>query len=253
MKLISLNTWGGRAGRENLLSFFQHTKNSIDVFCLQEIWSDDYDQSEGILPGGLPIDNDGTMTNGLQNISEVLNGYSVYFRPHLLDHYGLASFAKSVATEEGEVFVYREKGYVPTGDLGNHARNIQYLSFDTVEGKRTVINFHGLWNGQGKGDSPDRLQQSKAILDFVSKRDHPFVLCGDFNLMPETKSLKMFELFGLRNLLIEHNITSTRSSFYTKEVKFADYILVSDGIVVDEFKVLPQEVSDHLPLYLEFH
>ena len=33
MKIITLNTWGGRAGKEGLLSFASEYKNSIDVFC----------------------------------------------------------------------------------------------------------------------------------------------------------------------------------------------------------------------------
>jgi hypothetical protein len=37
MKLISLNTWSGRAGKENLLGFFRRNKD-MDIFCLQEMW-----------------------------------------------------------------------------------------------------------------------------------------------------------------------------------------------------------------------
>jgi endonuclease/exonuclease/phosphatase family metal-dependent hydrolase len=77
-------------------------------------------------------------------------------------------------------------------------------------------------------------------------------LCGDFNLPPNTKSLAMFEEFGLRNLISEYKINSTRTSFYTKEEKFADYIFVSNGIKVNDFSVLPDEVSDHAPLFIDF-
>jgi exonuclease III len=38
MKIISLNTWGGMAGRQPLLDFFVAHKD-VDVFCLQEIWN----------------------------------------------------------------------------------------------------------------------------------------------------------------------------------------------------------------------
>lgn len=73
---------------------------------------------------------------------------------------------------------------------------------------------------------------------------------GDFNLLPESESLKKFEEFGLRNLIKEYGITSTRSSLYQKEEKYADYAFVSKDIEVQEFAVLPDEVSDHLPLSL---
>ena len=81
---------------------------------------------------------------------------------------------------------------------------------------------------------------------------NPYVMCGDFNLLPNTQSIKKLEDFGLRNLIKENNITSTRTSFYTKTEKFADYALLSDEIDIKDFKVLPDEVSDHSPLYLEF-
>ena len=56
----------------------------------------------------------------------------------------------------------------------------------------------------------------------------------------------------MRNLVKEYEITSTRTSFYKKsEDKHADYIFVSNGIEVKDFRVLPEEVSDHSALYLE--
>ena len=76
-------------------------------------------------------------------------------------------------------------------------------------------------------------------------------MCGDFNLLPDTESIKILESSGLRSLIKEYNITSTRTSFYTKPAKYADYILVTPGIEVKDFKVLTDEVSDHSPLFLE--
>ena len=77
-------------------------------------------------------------------------------------------------------------------------------------------------------------------------------MCGDFNLLPSTESIKMFEDFDLINLIKENNIISTRTSFYKKEEKFADYVFVSKGIKVNEFKVLIDEISDHSPLLIDF-
>ena len=81
---------------------------------------------------------------------------------------------------------------------------------------------------------------------------NPYVMSGDFNLLPDTQSIKKLEDFGLRNLIKEHNITSTRTSLYPKAEKFADYTLTSKKIIIEDFKVLTDEVSDHSPLYLEF-
>lgn len=115
----------------------------------------------------------------------------------------------------------------------------------------TIINFHGLWNGKGKTDNEDRILQSRNIVDFIGGLKGEVVLCGDFNLLPDTESIKIFEDAGLRNLIKEYGITSTRTSHYTKPGKYADYVFVSRGVRVKDFKVLPEEVSDHSALLLE--
>ncbi len=253
MQLISLNTWGGSAGREKLLAFFT-THKDVDIFCLQEVMSAPYRHLEGKVVGGVAFSNNQRMPYGVQDISGLLDTHTAYFRPHQGDHYGLLTLVKKdfVIAEEGELFVHKEKGYEPEGDMGLHARNIQYATIATEKGNRTVINFHGLWNGKGKGDSEDRLRQSDNIIQFLQKLQNPYVLCGDFNLLPDTESLQKLERFGLHNLIKENGITSTRTSFYTKPEKFADYTLVSDGIKVSTFRILPDEVSDHSPMFLDF-
>lgn len=245
MKVISLNTWGARAGKEPILEFFRKHKD-IDIFCLQEIWE-----------GGdhvAPKFSEGIDTKMLTNIQGILTDHIMFFRPHVDDYYGLAIFVskKLKVLEEGDVFVYQDRGWVHEELLGNHARNLQYITIETSLGPRTVLNFHGLWNGQGKTDTPERMEQADRINKFINSLDNPHVLCGDFNLLPENESLKNIEAQGLRNLIREFGITSTRSIHYKKPEKFADYTLVSDGIKVNDFKMLPDEISDHLAMYLDF-
>jgi endonuclease/exonuclease/phosphatase family metal-dependent hydrolase len=157
-----------------------------------------------------------------------------------------------VIKEEGDIFVFKERENASDDFDANHARNIQYINIETPKGLRTVVNFHGLWNGISKEDTEERLVQSDNIIKFFKGIPTPYVLCGDFNLLPHGRSLGKLEDFGMKNLIKEFGIASTRSSYYKKEVRFADYTLVSDGIVVNEFKVLPDEVSDHLAMYLDF-
>jgi exonuclease III len=71
MKIISLNTWGGRAGNEELLSFFEKYKEEIDIFCLQEIWSAPHENLDGHNAGGVPIDHGKILVHGMQEISKV--------------------------------------------------------------------------------------------------------------------------------------------------------------------------------------
>ena len=237
MKLITLNTWGGRAGKALLLDFFIKYKD-VDVFCLQEISKVPFENFEGLL----------------QEISEELSGHQSYFHTQYLDHYGLQTLVKKnlAVTEDGEVFVYKYKGYIPEGDVGNHARNIQYVTLNLKRGPVTIINFHGCWiKGSGKTDTEDRINQSKKIVEFIQNLSNDFILCGDFNLLPDTESLAILEKAGLRNLIKEYGITSTRTAFYIKPDKYADYVFVSKGIEVRDFRVLPEEVSDHSALFLE--
>jgi endonuclease/exonuclease/phosphatase family metal-dependent hydrolase len=250
MKLISLNVWGGVAGREKLLGFFEKYKD-VDIFCLQEIWDGGHEMI-GRKAGGRPLSNIAHWL--LADIGAALPDHAVFFRPQFKDYYGVTMFIKKnvPVVEDGEVFVYKQRGYYSEEDIGDHSRNVQYASLETAHGPRTIAHIHGLWNGQGKGDSPDRLLQSDNIVRFLHNVAQPYVFCGDLNLLPETESLKKIESTGARNLIKEFGITSTRSSLYTKPLRFADYMFVSDGVKVKEFKVLPDEVSDHLALYLEF-
>lgn len=254
MKLITLNTWGGRAGKEKLLSFLSNHKEDVDVFCFQEIWESSYGDLSGVKVGGIDFNESDVMIHGLQEISDLLSDFVPYFRPHHGDHYGLLMMVKkSISVSvEGEIFVHKFKGYVPEGDIGAHARNIQFITTELNNSKLTFINFHGLWNGKGKTDTEDRLNQSNKIKDFIKTLQGDVILCGDFNLNPETESIKIIEDIGLKNLIKDFNIETTRTSFYTKPEKFADYIFVSKNIEVEDFKVLPDEVSDHAALYLEF-
>lgn len=253
MQVISLNTWGGRAGEEDLLAFFkQH--NDVDVFCLQEVWSAPYREFEGLAAGGVPIEHSRIMYQGLHRITETLPEHVPLFFPLFGDNYGLLMLIKKgiEILDQKTVYVYKDRDYVSAGDIGDHGRALQSVTLKTSNGPMTVMNFHGLWNGQGKGDSADRLLQSKNIVDFLKTFSTPLVLCGDFNLHPDTESISIIEESGLRNLITDYHITTTRSHFYTKAETFADYIFVSPELTVRQFSVLPDAVSDHLALFLSF-
>lgn len=105
---------------------------------------------------------------------------------------------------------------------------------------------------ESKEDTPERLEQSDNILKFLDSYKFGKILCGDFNLNPGTKSISMLEK-GMVNLIKKYNIQNTRSNLHTRKDKLADYILVSRDVEVLDFKVMEDQVSDHLPLFLEFN
>ena len=239
MKIISLNIWGGRCGNEKLQDFFKKYKD-VDIFALQEVYNG----------ATKPVVEDkGDQLSIYTDIQKTLSEHVGYFKP-VKQGYGIAMFVKKSipVLNEGDILIYEVLNYV-TG--ANHSRNLQYVEVEVNNTKYTVANVHALWNGQGKGDSENRLIQSDIILNFLKGVKTPYILTGDLNLRPDTESLKKFENFGLRNLIKEYGITSTRTTLYTKPEKFGDYTFVSDGIKVKNFQILPEEVSDHVAMFME--
>ena len=241
MKIISLNTWAGVV-LEPLKDFFK-AHNDVDIFCLQEIYSNAEGKEERHPDLDYKLDL-------FERIREVLaDTHTGYFRPAHEDYYGHAIFVKNSIQidEEGDVFIYEN---MAPYKRGGHSRNLQYIRLE-INGKPALIaNLHGLWNGVGKTDTDDRLEQARRTRAFVDRNDGQKIIVGDFNLNPDTQSLTIVEE-GMRNLIKEYGITSTRTSYYDKSGKFADYAIVSPEVTVLDFKVLPDEVSDHAALYLE--
>ena len=131
-------------------------------------------------------------------------------------------------------------------------RNLQRLEFDYQEKTYSILNFHGMWNGQGKTDSPKRIEQSNIVRKNFDEARGLKILCGDFNLNPDTESVNILAKDNV-DLIKRYNVNSTRSSYYKYEPKFADYVMVSPDVEIKDFKVLDDEVSDHLPLFVEFN
>lgn len=246
MKLITLNTWGGRITKD-LLAFLEKQRESTDVFCFQEI----FHRANHALGAQGNLDPDLTL---FDDITKVLPDHQGYFRSQYLETYGIATFVNKTIniTDEGDFFVHHYKDYDPGELINDHARSVQRISIKQDTQDLHIFNFHGLWNGNGKGDSEARLEQSKKLTEYIKNYEGKKILCGDFNLSPDTNSLKMIEDIPLKNLVKEYDVTSTRTSYYEKENRFADYILVNEKIQVLNFEVLPDEVSDHSPLIIEF-
>ncbi len=218
-----------------------------DIFCLQEVWEGGHEHKDIWGPNVDPA--------LFTHLNEILPGFVSFFKPHYWNFFGLAIFIKKniKILEEGDIFVFKDREDMFHDDNAvNHARNLEYITIETPKGVRTIANFHGLWNGISKEDTEERFSQAENIVRFLAGIKVPHVLCGDFNLLPDSESLKMIQGSHMRNLIKEFGITSTRASVYKKPGKFADYILVSEGINVKDFKVLPDEVSDHLAMQLDF-
>ena len=133
-----------------------------------------------------------------------------------------------------------------------------YVIFNEGGKDFNILNIHGKALPGDKMDTPVRLNQSKIMIDFFKDRNGAKIIGGDFNLMPDTKSIAMLEEVGYKNLIREFGIEETRSQLNHKQYKegeiqhFADYVFISPEIKVKNFEVPYIEISDHLPLILDF-
>lgn len=227
MRIIFLNTWNGRVWNK-LRDFIVDESKMTDIFCFQEV--------------GGPLFN---------KISEILTDYKGWkiSKPYINSWvFDQVIFSKKPET------VCQEKDFLKVGSG---------LSAEVQEDDKKVVicNIHGVSIPGNKFDSEERLLQSKQILDFTKTYNFPVVIGGDFNLMPETESIKMFEKAGYRNLIKDFEVKNTRNSmgweFYKKVAGFvkqyyADYVFTSPEVKVKNFEVPEVEISDHLPLILDF-
>ena len=241
MKLITLNIWGGHV-RKPLLDFIS-TYRDIDIFCFQEvyhnaqhtIWQDDNEASLSIF----------------SDIDQLLPKHTGFFRPVVGEGYGIGIFIKKEidVLGDGEILIHENPTYAGHGPT--HSRILQWVSCRHNHKTYSIVNVHCLWNEHGKTDSPARIDQSQKISDFMDTLSTPKILCGDFNLRPDTESIKILER-KMTNLISVYNVKSTRTRFYEKDEPFADYLFTSPDITTNTFSVMNDEVSDHAPLLIDF-
>lgn len=241
MQLISLNIWGGHIHKP-LLEFISCYRD-VEIFCFQEVY---FNALQKVSSDDRPVS-----LNIFTDLQAVLPDHQAIFRPVVNGVYGIGMMIKKTVDilEEGDVIIHDNPSYPGLGPT--HSRNLQWVLCRINQQICAICNVHGLWNGQGKTDTIERLAQSQRIKTFLRSIRTPKVLCGDFNLRPDTESIRLLEV-DLQNLITIHDIQSTRTRFYDKAEKYADYVFVSPEIMVKSFTVLPDEVSDHSPLLLDY-
>jgi endonuclease/exonuclease/phosphatase family metal-dependent hydrolase len=241
---LSLNAWGGIVGQPLLHRI--KTWGTFDVLWLQEV------------PNG---STNATDWSGQQNrqlfrdITRILPHHRGYFVPVQGGVWGIAMFVRAGIVEvldHGAVFVHRWESAHDGGDALSIGRAVQWMHVRLGGKTCTFLNFHGLWSPEGKGDSPERDVQSGKIIEFARMIEGPFLLAGDFNYLRTNRSLAVLvDELGLTDHIQKNGILSTRTSYYTKPDKDADYLLTK-GVGVSDFRVLPDQVSDHAPLAWRF-
>ena len=265
MQIMCLNGWGGNL-HEGLLPYV--AASAPDVLCLQEVvhspatdkdWLT-YRDRDHVLP---------QRANFFRDVCIALPDHVATFCPaaqgllwdediSVPSQWGLATFVHKSFPVISQMQGFVHKTYSPIG-YGDHPRSRSAHAvrvFDYNHGRPvSITHMHGLRDLNGKMDTPERTAQAHRLLDLsrqVSEAEDVCVICGDFNVEPNSETLDILKGFGMTELVISRGFTSTRNSHYKKPGKFADYMLVNLENEVKDFQVVYYpEVSDHCPLVLE--
>jgi hypothetical protein len=236
LRIIFLNSWFGKVGKP-FLDFLKNESPKTDIFCFMEF-------SPELFAG----------------VSKILLGYNGFIEKGMnLESWGVTDcqviFAKNnlEVLSSGELKIYK-----------NTPEDTGFASYITFKKDGRIINLlnvHGKSRPGHKRDVPERINQSNVIIEFMKDKKGPKIIGGDFNLYPDTQSVKMFENAGYRNLIKDFEIKNTRNEISWREFQeiqgfqkqhFADYVFVSEDVKVKNFEVPYMEISDHLPLILNF-
>ncbi|MFZ5963401.1 endonuclease/exonuclease/phosphatase family protein [Thalassococcus sp. BH17M4-6] len=265
MKIVCLNGWGGKL-HEPLVSYLRCS--DPDILCLQEVihspaskkdWLT-YRDGDHVLP---------QRANFFRDVSDALQDHVAIFCPaaqgvlwdgtqSVPSQWGLATFVRRSFPIIGQVQGFVHKDYSSNG-FGDHprSRNAHGVRVFDDTSRRTVgvTHMHGLRDLAGKMDTPDRAAQAHRFLDLsrhVSDGTDLAVVCGDFNVEPDSETLRILANAGLCELVTGRGFAGTRNAQYKKPGRFADYMLVNREEAVKSFDVnYEPEVSDHCPLVLE--
>lgn len=273
IRIVSLNCWGGRVFPQ-LLDYLRTA--DADIYCLQEI----YHAPQGNAPRELRFAGEHSpwgmaRPNLFREIKRALPAYDAYFAPcergSLIDagekshddiYFGIATFvrgSKLPVIESQTSFVHGSfvSKWSTRQTLAPRSAHAVRMYDRDQDREITVAHMHGLWDVRGKMDTPERRSQVGYFVELIQTMsvpsDEPVVVCGDFNVLPDSQTLKELKNQGLTELVISRGHATTRTSLYTKtDVPWADYLLVSPQVSVEGFDVPESpEVSDHRPLVLD--
>lgn len=242
MKLVQLNTWSCKLSTE-IVRLFQ--QEQPDIVCLQEVVRAEF--------GG----------KILETIDEVTDTYpfaDYYYTP--LVEFGFmhhrASRGNMIASNQAiinrnELWTHgqytEDFDYVDSGGY-NVARNIAHATIEDNGQVIHVLTLHGYHIAKDKNGNEETLRACKELLEYTHQLEGPIIIAGDFNLSPQSESIKLVET-EFRNLSSEFNLTTTRNHFTPKN-EVCDYIFVNDKVKVNNFYMSDILASDHNALVLEF-
>lgn len=265
MKLITLNVALFEPNNPRLVDFLK--EECPDIACFQEV-------TRGLVDG---VDKEfiskDTIDGGTGNLKHSFFGpTNVFGKIKMKDFHGQENFhfdpkgflemgnytkSKFKILEASSIFLEGDFSY-NTGreeKWPNEQERAILITDLLIDGGKSlrIINYHGIWTRDKKGNDKT-YEACKKILNYASSFKGKVIICGDFNLFPETPSIKVFEK-DFTNLIDRFKVKTTRPSsneLSGNRRNVVDYVFVSSNLKVNNFKVLDRDVSDHLPLVLDF-
>ncbi len=243
MKILQLNIWGGKL--ENQIANLLKSENA-DVVCLQEVVS---------VSGGKSfffLDLEETQRECSYEFAHFTPSHSFRYMQRTA-HWGSAILSR-------QPFLSTKDNYIHTAPIEdfdflhnvrpNAGRALQHVTVEHGGKLLNVLSHHGYHNPEHKNGDEETMRQCGMIVDYIKKLEGPVVLCGDFNLVPDSPSLEQINKI-LVNHVKKRGILTTRT-LLTHKTEACDYIFTSPDIEVKNFQVLDDIVSDHKALTVEF-
>ncbi|WP_224825656.1 endonuclease/exonuclease/phosphatase family protein [Cognatishimia sp. MH4019] len=265
MQIMCLNGWGGKM-HEPLVAYV--AAQSPDVLCLQEVvhspetqedWLT-YRDSDHVLPQRANFFRDvcAALPDHVSTFCPAAQGVLWKDDVPIPSQWGLATFVHRAIPVIGQVQGFVHKAFSADG-YGDHPRSRSAHAIRVFDLKQqravSITQMHGLRDLRGKMDTAERASQAERLLalsDQVSETDDLRIICGDFNVEPDSQTLSLLGDAGFTELVTTRDFPGTRNTQYQKPGRFADYMLVNRPEAVRSFDVVYNpEVSDHCPLVLE--
>lgn len=265
MRLLSLNVALFETNNDLLLKFL--SKQNLDILCLQEV-AEKIDAS---------VNPDFASKNTIDKATKKLK-HSFFGLTWMVKDFHLKNFHQKEnfdfdfggflhagnylkthfrITKKSNVFV-KGNSQIKVTDWSSWPKSqikaVQVVDLELSNSKKLrVLNYHGIWTREKVGND-ETLKACRKILDLAKEVNYATIIVGDFNLFPDTPSMRVFYKDFI-SMVDKYNILTTRpksNELSNLKRNIVDYVLVSKDVKVNSFAVLDSEVSDHLPLILDF-
>lgn len=263
MKLLSLNVALFEENNDKLAEFIQ--AQQADFLCLQEVTKR---IDDSVSQRSISFDSINSASNELTQsffapvwVLSKFEKHNFHGKEHFkFDLGGKVEFGNYIKsrfpiTKGQNIFVQNHFTYVtnwskwPEEDY----RAVQVVDVNANGKELRLLNYHGIWS-KDKYGTDNTLHACEIIRDLALEVSYPSIICGDFNLFPDTESINILSSH-FNNLCNSYQIKTTRpqsNELSDKSRNVVDYVFVSKDIMVKTFEVIQNDVSDHLPLVIEF-